>query len=217
MNLKTWTICFYLLLIYWIAQHIPSVKMLFYPTLGAFSYLFISRTFAFKDFCRLIAGASAASLISSALFLSDTGFISFFAAVLSTIILIQKFRLNAPPILAIALVPFFTHPGNLWGLPLAVLVSLSGLLLTLVRRRGVQGVARAVESTCSRKSGRRNSRIAQQRDQYVTGFTLLYETPVRRPPPERAFFDIPVKPGKIQDSNLDAIPNTGGKKEAAEK
>lgn len=130
--MKTWTICFYLLLIYWISQHIPGVKMLFYPTLGAFSYLFISRTFAFKDFTKLIMGASAASLISSALYISNAGFISFFAATISTIILIQRFRLNAPPILAIALVPFFTHPDNLWSLPLAVLVSLTGLLMTLL-------------------------------------------------------------------------------------
>lgn len=164
MNLKTWTICFYLLLIYWIAQHIPSVKMLFYPTLGAFSYLFISRTFAFKDFCRLIAGASAASLISSALFLSDTGFISFFAAVLSTIILIQKFRLNAPPILAIALVPFFTHPGNLWGLPLAVLVSLSGLLLTLVLAEAAKV---GLERMKARAAASRGGVIAESRSNEI--------------------------------------------------
>lgn len=105
--------------------------MLFYPTLGAFSYLFISRTFDVKDFSKLIAGAFAASLVSSVLFISNAGFISFFAATVSTIILIQKFRLNAPPILAIALVPYFTHPVSLWTLPSAVLVSLSGLLLTL--------------------------------------------------------------------------------------
>ncbi|WP_239632344.1 hypothetical protein [Paenibacillus sp. H1-7] len=131
MNLKTWVICFYLLLIYWISRHIPDIKMIFYPTLGAFSYLFISRSFSLKDFIKLIAGACAASVVSSALYLSHTGMLSFFAATLITIILIRKLQLNAPPVLAIALVPFFAQPDHIWTLPLAVLVSLSGLLLVL--------------------------------------------------------------------------------------
>jgi hypothetical protein len=120
-----------LLLIYWVSQHLPALKMIFYPTLGAFSYLFISRTFDFKDFAKMIAGASAASLISSSLFLSMTGFLPFFTATLCTILLIRKFNLNAPPILAIALIPFFSQPTSIWSLPLAVLISLTGLLLAL--------------------------------------------------------------------------------------
>lgn len=131
MNLKIIAICLYLMLIYWISQHIPVVKMIFYPTLGAFSYLFITRAFSFKDFGRMIAGACVASLISSALYLSHTGMISFLAATLLTIILIQRFKLNAPPVLAIALVPFFAQPEHLLTLPLSVLVSLSGLLLII--------------------------------------------------------------------------------------
>lgn len=131
MNIKTWAICFYLLIIYWVSRHVPDIRMIFYPTLGAFSYLFISRSFSLKDFGKLIAGACAASLISSAFYLSHTGIISFFASTLCTILLIRKLKLNAPPVLAIALVPYFAPPEHIWTLPLAVLVSLSGLLLVL--------------------------------------------------------------------------------------
>ena len=141
MNLKIIAICFYLMLIYWLSQQIPSIKMIFYPTLGAFSYLFITRAFSFKDFGKMIAGACTASLVSSALYLSHTGMISFLAATLLTIILIQKFKLNAPPVLAIALVPYFAQPDHLWTLPLAVLISLSGLLLLLSLTQLIEIVA----------------------------------------------------------------------------
>ncbi|NOU91868.1 hypothetical protein GC093_01260 [Paenibacillus sp. LMG 31456] len=131
MNIKIFVICLYLLLIYSVSQHLPDLKMIFFPALGAFSYLFISRSFHFRDFAKMIAGASVASLISSLLFLSMTGIIPFFISTLCTILLIRKFNLNAPPILAIALIPFFSRPTHFWSLPLAVLVSLLGLLLTL--------------------------------------------------------------------------------------
>jgi hypothetical protein len=130
-NIKIGVICFYLMIIYWASQHFPGLKMIFYPTLGAFSYLFISRSFHFSDFDKIIAGSSAASLISSSLFMYITGIAAFIAAILCTIVLIRKFHLNAPPILAIALIPFFSQPVNIWSLPLSVLVSLTGLLLIL--------------------------------------------------------------------------------------
>jgi hypothetical protein len=131
MNIKIVVISLYLVLIYSVSQHSPDFKIIFFPTLGAFSYLFISRAFHFKDFAKVIAGASVASLISSLLFLNMTGFVPLLISTLCTIILIRRFNLNAPPIVAVALIPFFAQPTHFWTLPLAVLVSLSGLLVTL--------------------------------------------------------------------------------------
>ncbi len=141
--MKTWVICLYLMFIYWISRHVPDIKMIFYPTLGAFSYLFITRTFSIKDFSKMIAGASVASLISSALYLSHTGMFSFLASTLCAILIIRKLKLNAPPVLTIALVPYFAEPAQVWTLPLAVLVSLSGLLLLLSLAELVQASWRA--------------------------------------------------------------------------
>ncbi|UQZ85891.1 hypothetical protein SK3146_05181 [Paenibacillus konkukensis] len=131
MNVKIWIICFYLMFIYWISRHIPDVRAIFFPTLGAFSYLFISRAFSVKEFGKMIAGAAVASLVSSALFLSHTGLLSLLLASLFAILIIRKFHLNAPPVLAIALIPYFAEPAQVWTFPLAVLASLGGLLLLL--------------------------------------------------------------------------------------
>ncbi|MNE97139.1 hypothetical protein D3C80_1954410 [compost metagenome] len=44
---------------------------------------------------------------------------------------IHKFKWNAPPILAVALIPFFTQPQVPWAIPLSVAAALAGLLMTL--------------------------------------------------------------------------------------
>jgi len=43
----------------------------------------------------------------------------------------QKFSWNAAPILAVALIPFFSHPQTVWVLPLSVLCSLIGIFVPL--------------------------------------------------------------------------------------
>lgn len=130
--MKTVAIALYLLLIYWLSQSFPTLKPLFYPTLGAFSYLFVSRAFAAKELMKLVAGAAAASMVGSLLFITHTGLWAFLVTCLCTILLIRRFHLNAPPILAVSLVPFFSQSIHWWVLPLSVTASLSGLVVMLL-------------------------------------------------------------------------------------
>ncbi|MCZ8523219.1 MULTISPECIES: hypothetical protein [Paenibacillus] len=131
-HVKTVTISLYLFAIYYISVHFPALKALFYPTLGAFSYLFVSRTFAFKDMMKLVTGATFASLLGSCFYFSHAGGLAFLCTALGTIWLIRRFSLNAPPILAVALIPYFAQPSLWWTGPASVLASLSCLLLLLL-------------------------------------------------------------------------------------
>lgn len=131
MDIRTAAIVLYLLLIYWLSLSVPALKTLFFPTLGAFSYLFLSRTFKLKELLKLVTGAGAASLIGSLFFLSHTGVLAFLLTAACTITMIRRFHLNAPPILAVALIPYFSHPAGWWNLTLAVLSSLIGLVVIL--------------------------------------------------------------------------------------
>jgi hypothetical protein len=132
MDIKTVSISLYLLLIYWLSLHFPMLKPLFYPTLGAFSYLFVSRNFELKELLKLILGAGIASLIGSALFRSDAGMLAFLATALLTIQLLRRYQLQAPPILAVALIPYFANPTSIWVVPVSVIASLSGLVVFLL-------------------------------------------------------------------------------------
>lgn len=104
--------------------------MVFYPTLGAFSFLFMHRGGHIKDIGRIIVGAIIVT-IGSLCYTISTGVVSFFATAIITLLLIQLFKWNAAPILAVSLIPYFAHPDSIWMLPLAVLISLLGLLLPL--------------------------------------------------------------------------------------
>lgn len=132
MDIKTVSISLYLLFIYWISLHFPLMKPLFFPTLGAFSYLFVSRKYELKDLLKLILGAGVASLIGSALFRSDAGMLAFLATALLTIQLLRRYQLQAPPILAVALIPYFANPSSMWEVPVSVIASLSGLVVFLL-------------------------------------------------------------------------------------
>ncbi|WNR44916.1 HPP family protein [Paenibacillus roseipurpureus] len=116
---------------YWASYHFPSMKMVFYPTLGAFSFLFIHRVDNIKEVRRIIAGALIAVTMGSFLYSISTGAISFFLTALVTITLIQFFKWNAAPILAVSFIPYFAHPVSFWALPMAVFVSLLGLLVSI--------------------------------------------------------------------------------------
>ncbi|MGG2196528.1 MULTISPECIES: hypothetical protein [Paenibacillus] len=132
MDIKSLAVCLYLLLVYWLSLHFPSLKSLFYPTLGAFSYLFASRSFAIKDLVRMTVGAGAASMIGTGLYIAQIGLMGFMLTVLTTFFLIKRFHLNAPPILAVSLVPYFAQPQHFWTTPIAVLATLAGLVVTLL-------------------------------------------------------------------------------------
>lgn len=131
MFLRSLIICSYLAIIYCAANQIPSLKMVFFPTLGAFSFLFIHREGHIKDIGRIIIGAIVAATLGSLFYAVDSGVLSFFATAILTISLIKWFQWNAAPILAVSLIPYFSHPASIWALPAAVMVSLIGLVLTL--------------------------------------------------------------------------------------
>jgi hypothetical protein len=132
MDFKTVTVCAYLMGTYWISTHFPYMNLIFYPTLGAFSFLFVSRPHTMKDLVRVAGGAVIVSIVGCLMFTVDQGIISFFLTSLLSVWLIRKFRWNAPPLLAVALIPFFAHPPSIWIIPICVSTSLAGLLLTLL-------------------------------------------------------------------------------------
>lgn len=131
MRIRTYAICLYIILIYWISLHVPYMHSLFFPTLGAFSLLFISRPFEKTEIRKIAFGAVLSSLIGSLFVFWSTGVLSLLFTLLIVIFLIHQFKWNAPPILAVSLIPFFTQPPLVWVIPLSVCGSLLGLLFTL--------------------------------------------------------------------------------------
>lgn len=128
MFLRSLFICCFLMGAYWASYHFPSMKMVFYPTLGAFSFLFMHRVEKIKEIRLIILGAIIAVTMGSLFYMINHGVISFFVTALVTITLIQFFKWNAAPILSVAFIPYFAHPASFWALPIAVLVSLLGLM-----------------------------------------------------------------------------------------
>ncbi|WP_054025530.1 HPP family protein [Bacillus sp. FJAT-28004] len=131
MRIRTYAICLYIIMIYWISLHIPYMHSLFFPTLGAFSLLFISRPFEKSQLRKIALGAVFSSFIGSILNYWNPGVLSLLLTLLIVIFCINRFNWNAPPILAVALIPFFTQPTLFWAIPLSVCGSLLGLLVTL--------------------------------------------------------------------------------------
>lgn len=131
MLLRSLVVCCYLMGAYWASYHFPSMKMVFYPTLGAFSFLFMHRVDQIKDIGRITMGAIIAVTLGSVMYNISHGTLSFFLTAMITISLIQVFKWNAAPILAVSFVPFFAHPSSIWALPSAVFVSLVGLMLSV--------------------------------------------------------------------------------------
>lgn len=131
MSIKTYAICLYIVFVYWISVHIPHMHALFFPTLGAFSLLFISRPYERSAFSKIALGAVVASTIGSLFVYWSSGVVSLLLTLLLVIWLINLFKWNAPPILAVSLIPFFTQPPLLWVIPVSVCIALLGLLFTL--------------------------------------------------------------------------------------
>ncbi|MEK0314937.1 hypothetical protein [Cohnella sp. 56] len=131
MNLKAIAICLYTVGIYWISARMPSLHALFFPTLGAFSLLFIAHPFSPARLGKVAFGASISVLIGSALVFIHPGAVTLLIDMLIVIYLINRFKWNAPPILAVSLIPFFVHAPYIWMIPLSVCASLAGLLMLL--------------------------------------------------------------------------------------
>lgn len=131
MNIKAFAICLYIVGIYWVSSRMPSLHALFFPTLGAFSLLFIAHPFSPVRLGRVAFGAIIAVLVGTAMAYVHPGAITLFCNMLIVIYLINRFKWNAPPILAVSLIPFFVHASYIWVIPLSVCASLLGLLITL--------------------------------------------------------------------------------------
>ncbi|MBO9597392.1 MAG: hypothetical protein J7559_06185 [Cohnella sp.] len=131
MNVKLVLISLYIALIYWLSIHLASLHALFFPTLGAFSFLLASREFNRKIAGNMLIGSTTAALIGTLLHTLDAGAIGLLADCLIVGWLIHRCRWNAPPILAVSIIPFFVDQTNAWITPLCVLLSLSGLIFLL--------------------------------------------------------------------------------------
>jgi len=129
--LRSLIFCAYLMLAYWVSYHYPSMKMIFYPTLGAFSFLFMHRVEQIKDIRRIMLGAFVGVVVGCLAYMISTGAFSFFVTALLMILLIKYFKWNAAPILSVSFIPFFAHPAHLWLLPVTVLTSLLGLFVPI--------------------------------------------------------------------------------------
>ncbi|CAM4287808.1 hypothetical protein [Paenibacillus tarimensis] len=110
MNTKISVISLYLVIIYWLSMHVPMLKPLFYPTLGTLSYVLATRQLTIRESASIMTGAVAASLLGTGFhyWLPET--VAILATFLLSVLMIQRFRLNAPPILAIALISYFAPP-----------------------------------------------------------------------------------------------------------
>ncbi|MGE5703307.1 MAG: hypothetical protein ACM32O_12325 [Clostridia bacterium] len=128
---KSIIVCLYLLLAYWVSLFTPMLKMFFFPTLGAIAFFFMGRTSDFKHLITISLFTMIASIIGSVFYFFNPGSLSFFLTCLITIFMIQLWKINAAPVLAVALIPFFAHPATVWLFPLSVFGALTGLLFTL--------------------------------------------------------------------------------------
>ncbi|MDF2719867.1 MAG: hypothetical protein K0R28_6792 [Paenibacillus sp.] len=140
MWIKSAVICCYLLVAYWLSSHFGILKMCFYPTLGAFSYFFISRSLSKHESAKVVTAAVAASAAGSLLHAVSPGPLAFLLTCILTIAAIQLIRIQAAPILAVSLIPFFAPLPAVWTLPVFVCASLMGLLAALQISRGLEAV-----------------------------------------------------------------------------
>ncbi|MEK8132816.1 hypothetical protein WMW72_33540 [Paenibacillus filicis] len=131
MRTKIVAIGLYLMLVYWLSLHVEGLHTLFFPTLGAFSLLFLSRPLHPKEVVKVALGAVLASAIGVLAHAVYPGVISLFVTMLVIVWMIRKFQLNAPPILSVSFIPFFVESPNWWAMPVSVAGSIVGLVATL--------------------------------------------------------------------------------------
>jgi len=128
---RLFTICLYLTFVYWASSHISVDNVLFYPTLGAFSYFFVSRSMSKAESLKTILAAVIGVTCGSRLHMLSAGIITFLITCLIAIALLRILKIHAAPVVAVSLIPFFSKTPSFWVLPVSVLCSLSGLLLVL--------------------------------------------------------------------------------------
>lgn len=131
LTIKLSIFCLYLSVAYWVSLHFPPLGMMFYPSLGSFSVILMNHNNYYKNLLQIVIGATITSTIGSVLYFVYPSIFSFFITAFITLWVMQKNNWNAAPILAVALIPFFSNPQSVWVLPLSVLCSLIGLSLPL--------------------------------------------------------------------------------------
>ncbi|QAY67583.1 HPP family protein [Paenibacillus protaetiae] len=131
MNIKVIAVGIYIAFIYWLSLHVSFLDTLFFPALGAFGFLFAARSFHLAEYCKITLGAVVSSLAGTLLYLIYPGTVTLFINVLFAIWLIKRMKWNAPPIVAVAIIPFFSHSPYHVLVPVSVLVSLAGLTALL--------------------------------------------------------------------------------------
>ncbi|MED4780999.1 HPP family protein [Brevibacillus choshinensis] len=131
MNFKMIVICIYIMLIYWLSLQFPYLDTLFFPTVGAFSFLFVSRALRFSEISKITLGAFISSAMGTLFFFIYPSPIMLFVNVLITMWLVTTCKWNAPPIVAVSLIPFFSHSSNHWFIPLSVCGVLLGLMVVI--------------------------------------------------------------------------------------
>lgn len=141
MFVRSIVLCLYLALLYGISHQSDELRMVFFPTLGAFGFLFLVRSW--KEMLTIVIAAVLAVTVGNALFVFSPGVVSFFVTALMVIVIIQKLRLNAAPVVAVSFIPFFAHPTGMWVVPVSVLVALGGLLVITVAAQRLEAVGRA--------------------------------------------------------------------------
>jgi hypothetical protein len=140
MSIKTVAVSGYLLAMYWLSQHLSIQEMLFYPTLGAFSYYFMCRSMRLKDSLLILFGAVLAAEAGSLLHHYVPGIMAFFLICLLTIGALKVAKMNAAPIAAIAIIPYFTDLSSVWVLPVSVFITLAGLIAVLFAAHALEAV-----------------------------------------------------------------------------
>lgn len=123
--------CLYLSATYWISLHFPPLAMLFYPSLGSFSVILMHNKSYKNAIYKILIGATTTSSIGSILYFIYPSIVTFFITAFVTLWFMQRFDWTAAPILAVALIPFFSYPQSIWVLPLSVFCSLIGLIFPL--------------------------------------------------------------------------------------
>ena len=141
MSVKSIAIASYIMLLYWMSLHFQDLHMIFFPTLGAFGFICITRSMNDLRWIMTISlGAVLISLISATLHMISSGMLSLMVTTLITIWLIHRFKWNAPPILAIALIPYFSHAQQMWTIPLSVAGALLGLIAVVAALYAAEGI-----------------------------------------------------------------------------
>lgn len=157
MMYKSMTISSYIVFLYWLSLHVQGLNMIFFPTLGAFAFICISHSFDMVWLSKISFGAVISALIGSILFYINPGVISLLAATLITTWFIIYFKWNAPPILAVCLIPFFSDSPTLWSVPLSVLGALIGLIIIVSSIHGIELLLK--KSNISFAKGRRAAKV----------------------------------------------------------